>query len=134
MQAVGIGGDIIVRMIDELPVLGVAAAYANGQTSVSQAEELRNKESDRIAVLCSQLLDLKIDVIEMSDGFRINGGKLPSGGKVLAKGDHRIAMAMAILGLAAQKKTTIEGAEIISESFPNFFDTLKSLGANLEYA
>jgi 3-phosphoshikimate 1-carboxyvinyltransferase len=126
-----VGGALVVRMIDEFSVFGAAAAFAQGVTVVRNAEELRYKESDRIATLCKELRKLGLDAIEAEDGFTINGCCLPKSGVVQAHGDHRLAMAMAVAGLAAAGPVTIEGAEMMNESFPGFVETLTALGADL---
>jgi 3-phosphoshikimate 1-carboxyvinyltransferase len=111
----------------------VAAAFAQGRTTVSDAQELRHKETDRIAKICQELRNLGAELQEAPDGFTIQGGKSLSGGETQAHGDHRLAMAMTVAGLAAQGPVTVEGAEIIAESYPGFTDTLESLGADLRH-
>jgi len=133
LRGVSVAGPQVVRMIDEFPVFAVAAAFAEGQTTVRDAEELRHKESDRIAKICQELRVLGVDLQEAPDGFTINGGKPISGGEVHAHGDHRLAMALTVGGLAAQRPVTVEGVEIIAESFPGFITTLQSLGAALRH-
>lgn len=133
LVGMSVTGGSVVRMIDEFPIFAIAAAYANGETVVTQAGELRNKESDRITSLCNQLRAVGVNVEELEDGFIIEGGKPPRGGIVDAEGDHRLAMSMAVCGLAAQKKLTVRGAEIFKESFPNFGTALTGLGAALTY-
>jgi len=125
-----IDGSMAVRMIDEFPAFAVAAAYASGLTLVRGASELRHKESDRITALCSELRRLGIAVEEFPDGFAIHGGNPLSGGVVSSCGDHRLAMALSVAGLAAEQEVLVEGAEIIAESFPNFVDVMRSLGAD----
>jgi 3-phosphoshikimate 1-carboxyvinyltransferase len=117
-------------MIDEFSVFGAAAACAQGTTVVRDAAELRFKESDRIHTLCEELGKLGVQTEEAVDGFTIQGGAV-EGGTVTSHGDHRLAMAMAVAGLAAHEPVTVLGAEIIHESFPGFVDTLSQLGANL---
>lgn len=121
-------GDLVVRMIDEFPAFAVAAAYAHGVTTVRDAVELRHKESDRIAQQCLELRKLGVDFTEADDGFIIRGGRV-QGGTVLSHGDHRIAMSMAIAGLAADAAVTVQAAEIIDESFPDFIAVLKAISA-----
>ncbi len=103
LEGVRIDGPRVVRMIDEFPAFAVAAAFARGETQVAGAEELRHKELDRIAVLCAQLRALGVRVKERADGFTIQGGFLPSGGTAEACGDHRLAMALALVGLASRE-------------------------------
>ena len=132
LQGIDVCGDLVVRMIDEFPVFAIAAAKADGCTIVSDAIELRHKESDRISVLCHNLKALNIEVREKSDGFSIQGGAGFTGGRIQAYGDHRMAMAFTVAGLVAESAVTISGAEMIDESFPGFVNTLKSLGAGIK--
>lgn len=133
LNATHVSGDTVVRMIDEFPVFAVAAAYASGVTVVSDAAELRHKESDRISALCQELQGLGIRISETPDGFTIEGGLPVSGGVGQPHSDHRLAMSLAVAGLAAQNPVTVEGAEIMDESFPEFVSTLQMLGADLAY-
>lgn len=133
LQGIQTSGDMVVRMIDEFPIFAVAGAYASGNTKVKQANELRNKESDRISTICTQLQAVGVQIKELEDGFYITGSKQPVGGGVQPNGDHRLAMSLAICGLGAANATTIKQAEIFSESYPGFVDALKTLGANLTY-
>lgn len=125
-----INGSLVVRMIDEFPALAIAAALAHGNTMVHDAAELRLKESDRISVLAGELCALGVNIEEHADGFTIHGGRL-CGGSVQAHGDHRLAMALSVAGLAAETPTTVQGAECMAESFPAFAETLQRLGAHL---
>ncbi len=124
-------GERVVRMIDEFPVFGVAAAVAQGETWVADAQELHYKESDRIAMLCCELRKLGVEAIETPDGFRIFGRGKVGGGTVEAHGDHRLAMALMIAGLVSQEPVVVEGAEVVSESLPEFIPLLRSLGADI---
>jgi len=130
-----IQGARVVDMIDEFPAFAAAAAFAEGQTVVRDAAELRYKESDRIAALCAELRAEGVDVEEKPDGFTINGqGGVAGGAPVDPHGDHRLAMALAVLGLGAKRSLQVGGAEIIAESFPEFVATLTSLGARIAEA
>jgi len=131
LQATTVSGTMVVRMIDEFPAFALAAAFAQGETVVSEAGDLRNKESDRISALVSELAKLGVEASEIQDGFSIHGGRLPSAGQVEAHGDHRLAMALALAGLAGQGQVTVIGAQIIAESFPDFPSVLRSLGADI---
>ena len=126
LRGVTIGGALIPRVIDELPVLSVIAAAAEGRTVIRDAAELRVKESDRIAALARGLRALGAQVEERPDGMEILGGRL-RGGTVDAGGDHRVAMAFAVAGLLADGPVTVRGAEAIAISFPGFLDTLDAL-------
>ena len=125
LKGVVIEGDMVVRSIDEIPALAAVAAFAEGETVVRDAIELRYKETDRIAAVVTQFRALGADVREMPDGFAIRGGGL-KGGLAKANGDHRLAMSLAVCALRAP--VTVEGAEILDESFPSFVPTLHSLG------
>jgi 3-phosphoshikimate 1-carboxyvinyltransferase len=98
---------------------------------ISQAEELRYKESDRIGALVNELNRLGIQASENPAGFSILGGRLPKGGEVDAHSDHRLAMALALIGLAGQGPITVRSSQIIAESFPEFPYVLRSLGAEV---
>ena len=119
LHGIDIGGDLVVRSIDEFPAIAVAAAFAEGTTTVRDAKELRYKESDRIAAIVTQLRALGADVEEAPDGFSVRGGTV-HGGTAQANGDHRLAMSMALCGLRAPAPVTVCGAEILNESFPEF--------------
>lgn len=133
LKGVDVDGHVVVRMIDEFPIFAVAAALAKGQTIVSQAGELRHKESDRISTLCGELRSMGVEIEEKPDGFSIQGGRRLSGdAHVQSHGDHRLAMALTVAGLTAAGPVVVEGAEMIDESFPEFLDILRQLGAEVE--
>ncbi|HVQ28564.1 MAG TPA: 3-phosphoshikimate 1-carboxyvinyltransferase, partial [Vicinamibacteria bacterium] len=115
---------VVPALIDEVPALAVAAAFAEGMFAVSGAAELRVKESDRIAALAEGLSRMGASIEERPDGLVIHGGKKLQGAAVRALGDHRIAMALAVAALAAQGSSEIEEAECASVSFPEFYDLL----------
>lgn len=120
LHATEISGAIIPRLIDEIPVLAVAAACAEGTTTIRNAEELRVKESDRIATMATELRKLGADVRELPDGMEITGKKTLRGSLCESHGDHRIAMSLAVAGLVAEGTTTVRDAEWIETSFPGF--------------
>lgn len=128
LRGIEVSGSQVVRMIDEFPAFAIAAAYAGGETRVRDAQELRYKESDRISALAGELRKLGVGIQETPDGFILHGGRPLLGGQVDPHGDHRLAMSLALAGLAAQGPVTIAGAEIISESFPEFVPILTALG------
>ena len=132
LRGITIGGDWVVRMIDEFPILAVLATQAKGETRVRDAEELRVKESDRIAMLAMELRQLGAHIEERPDGFVIEGPVRLHGAVVDSHGDHRLAMSLAVAGLIAEGETTITNAEAYRESFPNFADLMRSLGARIE--
>jgi 3-phosphoshikimate 1-carboxyvinyltransferase len=126
------GGEMIVTMIDELPVLALAATQAHGRTVVRDAGELRVKETDRIATTVSELRKLGAKIEPTEDGFIVDGPVDLHGAPVESHGDHRLAMAMAVAGLLAQGATTVYEAEVTADSFPGFEITLQSLGGMLQ--
>ena len=128
-----IAGDLAVRSIDELPILAVIAARATGTTFVRDAEELRVKESDRIATTCAMLRSFGVACEVHSDGFTVEGrpDRPLDPGHVHADGDHRIAMAGAVAGLVASGETIIEDADNVATSYPGFAAALTQLGATI---
>jgi 3-phosphoshikimate 1-carboxyvinyltransferase len=122
-----IEGDIIPRLIDEIPILAVAGVFAKGTTIIKDAAELRVKESDRLAVMASELTKMGAKITEYPDGLEITGETGLQGAQVESYTDHRITMSLAIAALKAQGKTVIHGAEAASISYPNFVSTLQSL-------
>ena len=133
LRGITIGGDLAVRSIDELPILAVLAARAQGTTVVRDAEELRVKESDRVETTCTMLRSFGVICEARKDGFAIEGR--PDGpftpGHVHADGDHRIARSAAVAGLVASGQTVIDDAEQILTSFPSFGSALAGLGATI---
>lgn len=131
LKGTDIGGALIPRLIDELPVIAVAAAFAEGETVVSDAGELRVKESNRISAVVEMLLGLGADIRETEDGFVINGscGKQLAGGITFnPAGDHRMAMSAAVAALNCFAPVTVEDAGCADVSFPGFFEMLKNTG------
>ena len=120
-----IAGDLIPRMIDEIPILAVAAVFAQGTTVIRDAAELRVKESDRITTMATQLNQMGASVTELPDGLEITGGTSLTGTDVDSHTDHRITMSLAIAALNATGTTTIHGAEAAAISYPNFIPTLQ---------
>lgn len=130
LQAVELGGKIIPRLVDEVPILAVAAAFATGKTIIRDAEELRVKESDRLAVMAQQLGQMGVAISERPDGLEIVGGTGLQGAEVDSFTDHRIAMSLAIAALNARGTTTIHRAEAAAVSYPSFTPTLERLCHN----
>jgi 3-phosphoshikimate 1-carboxyvinyltransferase len=124
LRGVVVDQGLVPALIDEVPALAVAAAFADGTFAVSGAAELRVKESDRIAALAEGLTRMGASVEERPDGLVIHGGRALQGAAVRSLGDHRIAMALAVAALAARGPTEIEEAECASVSFPEFYDLL----------
>jgi 3-phosphoshikimate 1-carboxyvinyltransferase len=131
LRGIEVNGSLVVRMIDEFPIFAVAASYAKGRTVVSEARELRYKESDRISSLCRELKIIGGTVSENPDGFIIDGREKLEGGKIEPHGDHRLAMALTVAGLNAQRPVNVVDPGIIAESFPGFYKIMEGLGANL---
>ncbi len=127
LEATEIGGQMIPLVVDELPVLALAACFAKGITVIKDAQELRVKESDRIATTLEGLRRLGATVEERPDGMVIHGGARLKGAECKSYGDHRIAMTMAIAGLLSSGKTIIRGAEAADVSYPGFWETIKSI-------
>ena len=125
LKAGTIAGDVIPRLIDEIPILAVAAAVAEGTTTIRDAAELRVKESDRLAVMAAQLQQMGVAVTEHPDGLDITGGADLQGAAVDSHTDHRIAMSLAIAALRARGTTTIHRAEAAAISYPDFATTLQ---------
>lgn len=127
LNCVEIKGDIIPLLIDEIPILAIAASQANGKTSVRDAQELRYKETDRIKAITTELRRLGVEVEERPDGFDVYGKQKIKGGCTCESyKDHRIAMSLAIAGLVAQEPIEINKFECVNISFPNFVDILNS--------
>jgi len=120
LKATVIQGKEVPQLIDELPILSIAGALASGKTTVRHAEELRVKESDRIAAIAHNLRAMGAQVSELSDGLEIYGPAPLHGARLPSFGDHRIAMAFAIAGLFAEGETVVQDAECIRESYPGF--------------
>jgi 3-phosphoshikimate 1-carboxyvinyltransferase len=131
LKAATVEGETVVRMIDEFPVLMVAALYAEGETVVRDAQELRVKETDRIAVMSAELRKLGAVITETEDGFRIQGPQRLEGAVSDGHDDHRIAMSLTVAGLRAAEQTVVTDSRCAGDSFPGFAQTLAGLGARL---
>ncbi len=127
LQATEIGGDLVPRAIDEIPILALAAAVARGATTIRNAEELRVKESDRIRTITQELGRMGVRIEERPDGMVIHGGAHLRGAACQSHGDHRLAMTVAVAGLVARGETTIEDAEAASVSYTSFWQDLRRL-------
>ncbi len=122
-----IKGAIIPTLIDEIPVIAVLAAYANGQTVIADSAELKVKESDRLEAMVDNLSAMGVDITATEDGMIINGGKPVTGAVIGSRLDHRIAMSFAVAALGAEGKTEIIGSECVKISYPDFYRDLKSI-------
>jgi len=127
LKALIINKEEIPSCIDELPILAILATQAIGVTTVTGAEELRVKESDRIKAICNNLINMGADVEELPDGFQILGPTTLSSATIRTFNDHRIAMAFSIAGLISNVPTQLDDADCIDVSFPEFFTVLKQI-------
>ncbi|PNS39226.1 3-phosphoshikimate 1-carboxyvinyltransferase [Mesotoga sp. B105.6.4] len=127
LRGVKVGSALIPSMIDELPLIALAGAFAEGTTTVRGAGELRKKESDRISVTVQNFRRIGVEIHEYEDGFSIEGPQRIMGGKVDSYGDHRIAMLFSIAGLLSEKGVEITNTEAVGVSFPGFFETLEEV-------
>ncbi len=127
LGAVRIGGESVSRAIDELPVISVAACFAEGETVISGAGELRVKETDRISAMTDELSKLGADISETPDGMIINGTGELRGARCESRGDHRVAMSLAVAATRARGETVIGDAGCVSISFPEFFPLFETL-------
>ncbi|HJX69081.1 MAG TPA: 3-phosphoshikimate 1-carboxyvinyltransferase, partial [Dehalococcoidia bacterium] len=127
LKGIEVGGDIIPRLIDEIPVLAVAACVAKGKTVIRDAGELRVKESDRIATVANELSRLGAKIEPLPDGMIIYGGRPLSGTEVDSHLDHRLAMSLAVAGLVAKGETVIKRARAAQVSYPAFWQTLQQV-------
>lgn len=127
LHATEVSGGEVASLVDEIPVLAVAALAAEGTTVFKDAAELRVKETDRVATINSELSTLGGRVEPLRDGLVVHGGRIPQGGAVRSHGDHRIAMALAVAGLAGKGMTIIDGWEAVATSYPTFTEHLSAL-------
>jgi 3-phosphoshikimate 1-carboxyvinyltransferase len=131
LRGIEVGGDTVVRMIDEFPVLAVLAAQAEGETIVRDAGELRVKETDRIATTAGELRRLGAEIEPRPDGFVVHGPTALVGCAVHSHGDHRLAMALVVAGLIAAGETLVQDVDCIADSFPGFIPTVARLGGQV---
>ena len=124
---VEVGPELVARTIDEYPILAVAGAVAQGETTFSGVKELRYKESDRIAAMSDGLRRLGVEVVERDDGMTIKGAKRLVGARVNSYGDHRVAMSFAVAGLVSKGGLEIESDDCVNTSFPGFFERLSKI-------
>ena len=127
LRGTEIRGAEIANVIDEIPILAVAAALAHGKTVIADANELRVKETDRLAAIAMNLRAMGAQVAETEDGLEIIGGTPLHGARLDSFGDHRIAMAFAVAGMFAEGETTITGTACVATSYPGFYETLETL-------
>lgn len=127
LKAITLEGAIIPRMIDEIPVFAVAALFADGVTTVKDAQELKVKESNRIATMAAELGKMGANIEETDDGMIINGNATLHGSEVESHNDHRVAMSLAVAALMADGETTINNSESVTISFPTFYEYIEKL-------
>ncbi|MBX6363647.1 MAG: 3-phosphoshikimate 1-carboxyvinyltransferase [Gemmatimonadetes bacterium] len=125
LRATSVGADEIPAMIDEVPILAILAARAEGETRITGADELRVKESDRIAALVSNLRQVGVEAEELPDGLVVRGTDAPLAGRVRTHGDHRIAMAFGVLGALPGNDIVVDDRDCVAVSFPGFWDVLR---------
>ena len=130
LHGITIEGEIIPTLIDEIPVIAIMAAAAKGETIIKDAAELKVKESDRIAIVTENLLQMGADITPTDDGMILRGGKPLHGGNLKSYLDHRIAMSFAVASLIAEGETYMEDAECVNISYPTFYEDLRSLISN----
>ena len=130
LRGIVVEGGEIPNLIDELPLVAVLGAFADGSTQIRDAAELRVKETDRIAAMVTALTRCGVAAEERPDGMIVSGGEVPGGGLVDSHGDHRIAMAMAVLAASAAAPVDIHGVDCIATSYPEFWDHLAMLGGS----
>ncbi|MBI2303983.1 MAG: 3-phosphoshikimate 1-carboxyvinyltransferase [Chloroflexi bacterium] len=130
LRGVEIGGDLIPRLIDEAPIIALAAAAAQGTTIIKDAAELRVKESDRISTTVAELRRFGVNIEEMPDGMIIRGGGELQGATCKSYGDHRLAMTLAMAGLVARGETFVRDAEIVDVSYPHFWEDVERLASS----
>jgi 3-phosphoshikimate 1-carboxyvinyltransferase len=131
LHGIVIEGEVVVRMIDEFPILAVAATQAQGTLVVRDAQELRVKETDRIGGIVKELHDLGAHIEEKRDGFVVEGPTALHGGVVQSHGDHRLAMSLIVAGLVAGDEVIVQDVDCIEDSFPGFLGQMREIGANL---
>jgi 3-phosphoshikimate 1-carboxyvinyltransferase len=131
LRGTRVGGALVVRAIDEFPVLAVAATQAHGETVVRDAAELRVKETDRIATTVKELRRMGAEIEARPDGFAVHGPTPLRGAEVHSHGDHRLGMALAVAGLVARGETLVRDTVCIGDSFPGFSATMVRLGGQL---
>jgi 3-phosphoshikimate 1-carboxyvinyltransferase len=127
LKGIDIGEDLVLKAIDEFPILCVAAAKAAGTTKITGAKELRVKESDRISAMASELKKMNVQVEELEDGIIIEGKEDLAPAEINSHGDHRIAMSMAIAGMTVPGNTTIKDTDCVNTSFPGFMELIERL-------
>ena len=132
LEAIELSGDIIPLLIDEIPIIAVAAAFATGTTIVRDASELRVKESDRIQASVSWMNGAGVEAEETDDGMIIPGAGSIGGGMFRSSNDHRVAMSIGVAGLLSDSPITIIDPDVAGISYPGFWETINELGGIVE--
>ena len=133
LRSCHVAAERIPTMIDEIPALAVACAFADGESVIEGLSELRHKESDRLGAIIAGLAVCGVAAIADKDSLRIFGrGSVRGGGEVVTNGDHRIGMAFLTLGLAAERPVVVDGASMIATSFPGFVEAMRAIGADID--
>ena len=134
LKGVSIGGDVIPNIIDEIPILSIAAAFAEGETSISDAEELRVKESDRLQAISDGLIKINVSHQLYKDGIKITGSsqEIVDSAEIDSHGDHRIAMSFLIASLRSTNGVFVKDCKNIFTSFPHFIEVMKTLGIDVD--
>ncbi len=134
LEGLKVSGDISARLIDEYPILFVAASFAKGNSEFHNLKELRYKESDRLSAMAEALAKSGVKLKQKKDSIKIFGSNAQNGGvKIKTYHDHRIAMSMLVFGLASEKPITVDDISMIKTSFPNFAELLKKIGAKIKH-
>jgi 3-phosphoshikimate 1-carboxyvinyltransferase len=132
LTEIEIGGDLVPRVIDEIPLIALAACFARGRTVIRDAQELRVKESDRIRSTVEELGKMGAQIEELPDGMIVHGERGLRGAACNSHGDHRLAMMLGVAGLVAGGETVIDGAEAADISYPAFWDDLDRIGCSID--
>jgi len=131
LKGIRVGGDVVVRMIDEFPIFMVIALNAEGETLVQDASELRVKETDRLAVMVAELAKLGAVITETPDGFSLKGAQSLKGAVTYGHDDHRISMSLVVASLVAKGESFVNDARCAGDSFPGFADVMRGIGADV---
>jgi len=132
LTEIEIGGDLVPRVIDEIPLIALAACFARGRTVIRDAQELRVKESDRIRSTVEELGKMGAQIEELPDGMIVHGERGLRGAACSSHGDHRLAMMLGVAGLVAGGETVIDGAEAADISYPAFWDDLDRIKCSID--
>jgi 3-phosphoshikimate 1-carboxyvinyltransferase len=133
LQPIEVAAERIPAMIDEIPLLAITAAFADGESVIHGLAELRHKESDRLGAIVAGLTACGVTAMAKGDNLHVFGrGRVRGGARIAAQGDHRIAMAFLVLGLASDEPVEVDSVEMIATSFPAFTETMRALGADIE--